>query len=202
MKTITNNTVIKQEQPKSQILLINTFSSIKNHLAKIKYRCNGNFERIPSYTIDLVGQVYNHFNPKYYSKILGFDFLDKRIISIALENIGWLDRNILEDKYYDWMGNIYKEEDDSVIEINWRGHYFWSPYSEKQLTTLASLIVELCKEHDIPLKFIGENVKVNSINNFAGVVSRSNFFDEVTDISPAFNIDFFVKKLVEYEQSV
>lgn len=188
---------VKEETQKSKILLMNTYAPIDKFLKRVKYRDSGNYEKIPAFTVGINGKVYKHYNPKFYSKILGSQMLDKYVIPIALENVGWLEKDIIANKYYDWLGDIYKEE-NGIVEITWRGHTFWSPYSEAQLDALALLSVKLCKNHNIPLRFIGENVKVDNINNFTGIVSRSNFFTEVADISPAFSINFFVKKLEEY----
>ena len=58
----------------------------------------------------------------------------------------------------------------------------------------AELIKQLCSEHNIPLELIGHNVKVDGVMSFQGVLTRSNYNEYWTDLSPSF--DF--KKLKEY----
>jgi hypothetical protein len=46
---------------------------------------------------------------------------------------------------------------------------------------------------------IGHNTKINGIERYDGIVSKSNFDTDYTDVSPAFNFEEFLKK-IEYEQ--
>jgi len=57
----------------------------------------------------------------------------------------------------------------------------------------------LCKDLEIPNKFVGHNVKVDGIELFQGVTTRSNYHQRYTDVSPAFDFDTFKKEL-ENEQ--
>jgi hypothetical protein len=57
----------------------------------------------------------------------------------------------------------------------------------------------LLKEMKIKFQIIGHNTKINGIEKYDGIVSKSNFDTDYTDVSPAFNFEEFLKK-IEYEQ--
>ncbi len=42
---------------------------------------------------------------------------------------------------------------------------------------------------------IGHNTKINGSNKFEGVITKSNFHANYTDVSPAFNFEEFLKKI-------
>ena len=48
---------------------------------------------------------------------------------------------------------------------------------------------------DIPKTCIGHNVKVDNVELYEGIVSRSNYTSDVTDLSPAFDYEEFLKVL-------
>jgi hypothetical protein len=52
---------------------------------------------------------------------------------------------------------------------------------------------------NIKSQIIGHNTKINGIEKYDGIVSKSNFDTDYTDVSPAFNFEEFLKK-IEYEQ--
>ena len=86
----------------------------------------------------------------------------------------------------DWLGNIYKGE---VFDKKWRNKFFWAIYTDKQVESLVSLLKQICEDFNIKRDFIGHNVKVSGVQNFKGVVNRSNYSDCFTDLSPAFNFE-------------
>ena len=51
------------------------------------------------------------------------------------------------------------------------------------------------EEFNISKKCIGHNTKVNGVNQFDGIVTRSNYTTDVTDLSPAFDFDYFKKNI-------
>jgi len=61
---------------------------------------------------------------------------------------------------------------------------------------LGSLIEELCNDFNIPKTLIGHNVKVDGVEKFEGIVTKSNYDSTHTDLSPAFDFDE-LKKLLE-----
>ena len=108
------------------------------------------------------------------------------VYSILLENNGWLTYKKQTNLLCDWLGNIYKGE---VFEKKWRNKFFWSTYSDKQVESLVILLNDLCKELGIDKKFIGHNVRVEGVERFKGIVTRSNYSEYFTDLSPAFNFE-------------
>ncbi len=45
---------------------------------------------------------------------------------------------------------------------------------------------------------LGHNTKINGVEKFEGIVTRSNYLSEVTDLSPAFDFELF-EKYLKYE---
>jgi N-acetyl-anhydromuramyl-L-alanine amidase AmpD len=79
--------------------------------------------------------------------------------------------------------------------------FFWQPYTESQINVLSKLILSICSEFNIPTTSIGHNVKVDNIERFRGITTKSNYDYDYTDLSPAFDFNELIKK-IEYEQSV
>jgi len=104
----------------------------------------------------------------------------------------------LNDYYVNWIGDIYKEQ---VYERKWRDYFFWQPYTETQINSCVELCKILFKEYSIDKKCVGHNTKVEGIERFEGIVSKSNFDSKYTGLSPAFNFENFLKK-IENEQLV
>ena len=179
------------ESEKTQILLAHTYRPKEEYFAQLSARKNGSYDRSPHFTIDKTGKVYQHFDPKYCSFFLSFAAqVDKSLISIALENNGLITKDIKSGKFYDWLGREYKGE---VVEKLWKDHSYWIPYTEKQKESVAKLIDKLTTEFNIPKQYIGSNVKLEKAKDFKGVVSRSNYFAEYTDINPTFDVGQYLK---------
>ena len=113
-----------------------------------------------------------------------------------MENLGWLEKEPLSNHYVNWIGDIYK---GNVFEKKWRDYYFWQPYTNIQVEKTSILCGKILTEMKIKNQVIGHNTKINGIEKYDGIVSRSNFDTDYTDVSPAFNFEEFLKKL-EYEQ--
>jgi len=65
---------------------------------------------------------------------------------------------------------------------------------------LKYLCDKLCDLHGITKKTIGHNTKINGIEKFEGIVTKSNYDVIFTDVSPAFDFEKF-NKLLNYEQT-
>ena len=50
-------------------------------------------------------------------------------------------------------------------------------------------------DFNISKKCVGHNTKVNGVTQFEGIVTRSNYTTDVTDLSPAFEFDYFKKNI-------
>lgn len=183
---------------KKQILLTHTSRNIRDYISGLKYRYNGDYEKLPHYIISREGEIFQILPPETYGKYLESASYNKQTIIISLENLGWLKKNPLSNGYINWIGNIYKDE---VYERKWRGYFFWQPYTDQQMESVSQLILKLCDEFDIPKTTIGHNVKMDKIEKFNGIASYSNYYSERTDLNPSFDFEK-LKKNIENEQSI
>jgi N-acetyl-anhydromuramyl-L-alanine amidase AmpD len=179
---------------KRQIILGNSFSEKNNHIKGWVKRMSGEYKKTATFTIDRRGNVYQHFDPNNYSDFVNEKSVDKKSISIILENQGWLQKDLINDKYIDWVGNIYNRK-AKVIEKRWRGYTYWDSYTDKQLNTCVELINYLCDEYNIPKNCVGHNTYIEGIEYFEGIVYRSNYLKENTDLSPAWDFKKFKNKI-------
>mgnify|MGYP003659415401 FL=1 len=193
---LTTNNYFDKSFIKKQIILGNTLLTDMSHINGWEHRLGGQYTKTSTYTIDRKGNIYQHFDPKYYSDFVGEKSVDKKSISISLENQGWLLKDLMKDRYIDWVGNIYKRK-VKVIEKRWRGYTYWDPYTTKQYKATLDLIKYLCKEFDIPKKIIGHNTQIQSIEQYEGITYRSNYYKEKTDLSPAWDFKKIKNKLEE-----
>lgn len=192
---LTGFNYIGKSKRKKQIVLTHTSRNVEDYIQSLRYRFNGKYDKIPHFIIKKDGEILQLLNLNVYSNCLEIDQANKSSIVICLENYGWLKKNPLNSSYVNWIGDIYKE---GIYERKWRGHYFWEPYTEIQMESLKQLTLHLCEENGIPTTCIGHNVKVDGIERFEGIVTRSNYTTDSTDLSPAFDFDEY-KKIFENE---
>lgn len=188
------NNFIPSETIKKQIVIGHTFSDKMSHFTKWITRLNGRYTKTAPYTIDQNGKIYQHFDPIFSSNILKNIELDKKSIVILLENEGWLIKDKEKNVFINWVGDIYNRP-DLVFEKRWRGYTHWSPYTEKQLESAIWLVNKLCDEFYIPKFAIPHNTKIDNLDDFSGVLYRSNLNKDYTDLSPAWNFENFKYKL-------
>lgn len=181
---------------KKQIILCHTSREVGEYLTSLKFRNNGRYFKIPHYVIAQDGKIFKLLNDKSFTKFFGTPSIDKDSIFVSLENLGWLNKKPLSSAYLNWLGNIYKQE---VYEKRWREYGLWQPYTDEQVDKTSKLCQWLCDELSIPRIFVGHNTKIDGIEMFSGVCSRSNFSQRYTDLSPAFDFNNF-KKIFEYEE--
>lgn len=174
----------KSKAKKTQILLCDTHRRINDYVHMIKYRNNGKYEDIPHYVINKMGDVFQILNDKDYSTTFGDTNIDRKIIKISIENLGWLNKNTMNGMLSNWIGDPYRL--DPHIR-NWRGHFFWDKYSESQMESLNLLCNELCEKHNIKKQIVPSQGYFENAPNFNGVLCKSNYSDIYTDINPSFN---------------
>jgi N-acetyl-anhydromuramyl-L-alanine amidase AmpD len=189
---------VGKNKKKTQIILTHTSRNLRDYITSLKYRDNGNYKKLPHYIISRSGEVFQVLNPNTYSDYMDNLTYNKNSIIITLENLGWLKKNMISSTYVNWIGDIYN---DRIIERKWRNHFFWQPYTESQINVLSKLILSICSEFNIPTTSIGHNVKVDNIERFRGITTKSNYDYDYTDLSPAFDFNELIKK-IEHEQSV
>lgn len=185
---------IKSETIKKQIIIGHTGSINMNHYNKWLYRLNGNYLKTAPFTIDFNGNVLQHYDPIYTSKILENNELDNRSIVILLENEGWLLFNDKKNEHINWVGDIYKRE-LPILEKRWRGYTYWAPYSDEQFESTLKLVKKLCEEFYIPKFSIGHNTKMDDAISFEGISYRSNLEKHYNDLSPAWDFENFKNRI-------
>jgi N-acetyl-anhydromuramyl-L-alanine amidase AmpD len=173
-----------ENKKKRQIILAETKRNHRDYINSLRYRYNKKNPYLPNYVINKDGEVFKIIPPEKYSKFMCDEIVDKYSIIICMENYGWLKKNPLENSYVNWIGDIYKQK---AYEKKWRDNFFWDPYNEEQMKSLSKLIIELCDEFKIPKTCLGNNVKQDGVENFKGVVSKSNFDFSNKDVNPSFD---------------
>lgn len=190
---LTDFSPIGTSDKKTRIILTETKRDYRNYIRSLKYRYNKKNPYLPNYVITKEGGIYNIMPPDNYSNYMGDEEINKTSIIISLENLGWLKKNALSDTYVNWIGDIYKGK---VFEKKWRDYFFWEPYNEEQIIALSKLIIELCDKFNIPKKTLGNNVKYDGVENFKGVVTKSNFDFIYKDTNPSFDFKL-LNELIE-----
>jgi hypothetical protein len=189
------NSVGKQKK-KKQIILCHTSREVGEYLTSLKFRYNGKYDKIPNYVITTKGKVLKLLDDNSYSNYFSEENINRNSVIVSLENLGWLEKKPLTNYHISWNGSIYNEQ---VYEKKWRDFFFWQPYTTSQLEATAELCNELIESLNLERRFIGHNTKVEGIDQFGGIVSKSNFDTSYTDLNPSFNFEMFTK-FIEYEQ--
>ena len=114
--------IVKKKSKKTQILLYDTQRRMDDFVNKIKYRRNGKYDDIPHFVVSKLGQVFQIYDTNYYSNTFNHPFKDNRMIKIAIENLGWLNKNTITGVLNNWINDAYRSE---PYVRNWRNYYFW-----------------------------------------------------------------------------
>jgi N-acetyl-anhydromuramyl-L-alanine amidase AmpD len=183
---------VGKQKKKHQIILTHTSRNINDYLQSLKFRFNGDFKRIPNYIITREGKIIQLLGNTEHSEYFKDPNINRNSIIISLENLGWLQKEPLTDHYINWIGDIYK---GNVFEKKWRDYFFWQPYTEEQLQSVNSLCDKLLKELKIKPQIVEHNTKIAGIEKYVGIVSKSNFDTNYTDLSPAFNFNELLKNI-------
>ena len=192
-----NNLIInKRKSKKTQIFLYDTQRRFDEFVNKIEPRNNGKFDDIPHFIVTKLGSVYQLFDTNYSSNTFNDPQNDKRMIKIAIENLGWLNKNTITGVLNNWIGDPYRSEPHIR---NWRNYYFWDKYTEIQMNSLSELCDSLCDKHEIPKQTVPSQGYLENISNFKGIVCKSNFSSIYTDINPSFNFGVFFNYANENE---
>jgi hypothetical protein len=188
------NNFIPISNKKNQIVIGNTCNTdMKHYIGWIK-RYNGNYKKTAAYTIDLKGNIFQHFQPEFSSNMMGNYDVDKQIILILLENEGYLTQDEDKKNFYTWFGNIYNRKQNIVLK-RWRGHTYWVPYTIKQKDVCVELCKQLCSDFNIEKQVISYNTKIDNFSSTYGILYKSNYSLAYTDVSPAWDFDYFKDKI-------
>lgn len=183
---------IGKQKKKHQIILAHTSRNINDYLLSLKFRFNGKIKRIPNYIITREGKIIQLLGDTEHSEYFKDPNINRNSIIISLENLGWLQKEPLTDHYINWIGDIYKGE---VFEKKWRDYFFWQPYTESQIENLGLLCKNLFKNVKIKPQLVEHNTKISGIEKYRGIVTKSNFGVNYTDVSPAFKFNELLKKI-------
>lgn len=181
---------------KTQIILCHTSREVEEYLASLKFRYNSKYDKIPNYVVTREGKVLQLLSDQGFGNFFDDHITNKLSIFVMLENLGWLEKKPLTNHYINWKGSIYNEQ---VYEKKWRDFYFWQPYTPQQIKMSAELCKHLTETLQIEKTCVGHNTKVDGIENFEGICTRSNYDSNYTDLNPSFNFETFIKFL-ENEQ--
>lgn len=189
----------KRKYNKTQILLYDTGRKFDNFIKKLKYRNFGKTQDIPHFCITKTGKIYSFVNPEYASVTFDTPSIDNKQIKIAIENLGWLNKNTITGIFLNWIEDVYR---GAPHIRNWRNHIYWDPYTEDQLQALADLCLVLCVKYDIDYKCVPSSSYIENAKNIEGIVSKSNFLDIYTDINPSFNFNIFEENVKKTEHRI
>lgn len=178
---------------KTQIILAGSLRKKNYHIKRMETKLGGNSKEWCTYSIDREGNIFQHFNPKYYSDYMGDKEIDKKSISIVLENMGMLFYDYESESYLNWA--LDKCENDLIFERKWNGHTYWESYSKKQHRSTVLLCEYLIDEFTIEKDCLGFNVFYDDTKNFEGIVTRSNYSQDYSDLNPSFDYKKFLKDL-------
>jgi len=185
---LNDNNFHKENYDKTQIIIGHTYRNNMLHYSSWINRLNGKNKKTAAFTINKEGKIYQHYNPTYYSTFINKE-QDKASISIVLENVGWLKKDVMIDRYVDWLGHNYKKDPNDVLTKNWRNYTYWDKYTKEQMDSIKYLVEKLCLDYNIPKNFIGHNVYDENVDLFKGITFRSNYYQEVTDVNPTFDME-------------
>jgi N-acetyl-anhydromuramyl-L-alanine amidase AmpD len=186
------NNYVGENNKKTQIILTHTSRNANEYLVGLRYRHYKKYNKLPHYIVTRDGKVLQVMEDEKYSKYFNNPTFDKQSIIICLENLGWLEKQPLKNSHINWIGNIYNEK---VFDKKWRDYFFWHPYTKIQLNKTAELCREIAEKFGIELTCIGHNTKTNRLETFNGIITKSNIDLDSTDVSPAFDFEYFIKKL-------
>jgi len=182
--------IVKRKTKKTQIFLYDTQRRTDDFMMKLQYRYDGKYNDIPHFIVTKQGKIIQVFDMDYSSKTFESIDIGKKQIKIALENLGWLNKNTITGVLYNWIGDPYRGE--PYIK-KWRNYYFWDPYTEEQLNALVMLCKNICESHNIPYHTVPSQGYLSNVIKFTGIVCKSNFLNIYTDTHPSFDFNIFYK---------
>lgn len=182
----------KTHSVKTQIVLATSLRKDDFHIKRLQHKDFGKTKRWNTYTISREGTVYQHYDDKFHADFLGIKEADKQSISIVLENMGCLFKTP-DEKYINWINEVCPDE--RVVSKKWFGYDYWEMFTDEQISNLVFLCRELCEKHSIPKVCVDFHHYHKQIVKFRGIVFRSNYIEDSSDINPLFDISAFNEML-------
>ena len=187
---VSENNRYKVKSVKTQIVIATSLRKKDYHITRLLYKDIGNTKRWNTFTINRDGKIFQHYDDVYHSDFLDIKIGDKQSISIVLENMGCL-FEVGDNTYVNWLNE--ECELNRVGEKKWLGYNYWEIFEDKQIKSLANLCNALCEKHNIPKEVINFQHYHKDIHKFKGIVFRSNYIEDSSDINPLFNLTKFTK---------
>ena len=175
---------------KTQIVIASSLRKDNYHIKRLYGKELGNTKKWNTFTIDRNGKIFQHYDDMFHTDFLGIKVGDKQSISIVLENMGCLFQ-FDDKKYVNWLNE--ECDSDRIVQKKWLGYNYWEIFDEKQINALANLCNYLCEKHNIPKEVINFQHYHKEIHKFKGIVFRSNYIEDSSDINPLFNHSNFSK---------
>lgn len=173
---------------KDQIVLSFSLRKGHNHIVRLQHKEFGKSKQWNTFTITREGNIYQHYDERYYTDFLNVKDGDKQSISIVMENMGSL-IELTNHNFVNWLNE--ECDSDRVLQKKWLGYEYWEKIDDEQLNSLAQLCIDLCDKHDIPKKCIEFNHYHKDIAKFKGIVFAGNYIDDSGDVNPFFDITKF-----------
>lgn len=190
------------ETKKDMIVIHSTAGTLRADMASLTTKDN---HVSVSYVIARSGEVYELFDPKYWSYHLGTGAVggnkpnSQRSIAIEMSNYGPLtlrgeDLETIYSQvtYKDSNGDTKKTKKDvyctldepeyySIVEDGYRGYKYFASFTPEQYKALNNLLDYLCIEHNIPKTFLDEDKRYETFastseaKEFKGICTHVNF---------------------------
>jgi N-acetyl-anhydromuramyl-L-alanine amidase AmpD len=191
--TATSDGYYRRKQEKTQIILAGSLRKENFHIKRWASKKIDETKTWAHFTIDRSGNIYQHFDHRYYSDFMGDKDVDRKSISIVLENMGYLYYDNETEKYLNWLNEECPEE--LVFEKKWNGYVYWEKYTKEQMKSCIDLCKYLCEEEIIEVESIGHNVYYGNSEQFEGILTRSNYNSDYTDLNPSFDFKLFLNEM-------
>jgi len=190
--TISDESRYKTQIAKTQIILATSLRKDSNYITRLLHKEYGKTKKWNTFTISRDGTIFQHYDPHFHTEFLGIKEVDKKSISVVIENMGCLFKTP-NGKYINWLNEECPSE--NVVEKDFLGYHFWEDFTEDQFDSVIDLCGKLCKEHNIPKSMIDFHHYHKDTIKFRGIVFRSNYIEDSSDINPSFDIAKFNEML-------
>ena len=192
---VSENNFYKEEYKKSLIILGGTNRLNDFYLKRQLLKDNKKSIDWNTYTITREGIIYEHYNPTYYTEFVGDSIIDRKSVSILLENMGHL--YLFDDTNDIYINDLNEklEDNSNLYTKEWRGYKYYESYTKEQFDASVYLCRLLCLELNINDDSIGHNAFDDNAKNYNGIISRSNLDVNFTDLNPSFDFRKFLKDL-------
>lgn len=175
----------KTRLSKTQIVLGVSLRKDHNHIIRLQNKDYKKSKKWNTFTVSREGVIYQHFSDNNHSDFLGIKDIDRKSISVVLENMGCLYK-LPNNKYVNWLNEECPK--DSIFKKNWLGYSHWEKFTDIQIEKTVELLLYLNEKHNIPATIIDFHHYHKDMGKFRGIVFRSNHIENSSDITPAFDI--------------